>query len=247
MATVPSPTITGEVVLRLEDETMTVTVTVPVGPTAMIDLLPLINAASGAVVDRATARAVAAGRTISCRAGCGACCRQPVPLAPAEARALAALVAALPEPEQAIVRGRFAAGQAAFAAASVPVRGDRIFGSDLPEMRARVAAYMTAYVACPFLVDEACSIHPERPTACREYLVTSPRENCVSPTPETIARVELPGSISTAMAKADQDLEGVRRVLLIDSLDWVATHPAPAPVRTGPELIQHVFSKMAAA
>ncbi|MGI4877344.1 MAG: YkgJ family cysteine cluster protein [Janthinobacterium lividum] len=247
MATAPVPTITGEVVLRLEDETMTVTVTVPIGPTAMIDLLPLVNAASGAIVDRAIARAVAAGKTISCRAGCGACCRQPVPLAPAEARSLAALVAALPAPEQAVVRARFAAGQAAFAAAGVPVRGDRIFGSDLSEMRTRVAAYMAPYVACPFLVDEACSIHPERPTACREYLVTSPAEYCSLPTPETIDRVELPGSVSTAMATAEQDVEGVRRVLLIDSLDWVATHPAPLPVRTGPELIQHLFSKLGAA
>ncbi|QYE33986.1 YkgJ family cysteine cluster protein [Polymorphobacter sp. PAMC 29334] len=244
MATAPVPTITGEVVLRLEEETMTMTVTVPVGPTAMIDLLPLANAATGAIVERATARAVAAGRTISCRAGCGACCRQPVPLAPAEARSLAALVAAMPVPEQANVRNRFAAGQAAFAAANVPVRGDRIFGADLAEMRVRVAAYMAAYVACPFLVDESCSIHPDRPTACREYLVTSPAENCRLPTPETIARVELPGSISTAMANADRDLEGVRRVLLIDSLDWVATHPAPASVRTGPELIQHVFAQL---
>ncbi len=244
MASALVSTITGEVVLRLEDEAMTMTVTVPVGPTAMIDLLPLVNAASGAIVERATARAVAAGRTISCRAGCGACCRQPVPLAPAEARALAAFVAALPEPAQAEVRSRFAAGQAAFVAANVPVRGDRIFGADLPEMRTRVAAYMAAYVACPFLVDESCSIHPHRPTACREYLVTSPAENCRSPTPETIARVELPGSVSTAMAHADRDLEGVRRVLLIDSLDWVATHPEPAPVRTGPELIQHVFAQL---
>jgi Fe-S-cluster containining protein len=34
---------------------------------------------------------------------------------------------------------------------------------------------------CPFLEDESCSIHPDRPLVCREYLVTSPAELCAGP------------------------------------------------------------------
>jgi hypothetical protein len=82
---------------------------------------------------------------------------------------------------------------------------------------------------------------------CREYLVTSPAENCASPQPETIARVELAGSVSDAVATVDRAHESQRRVLLVDSLDWVADHPAPAPVRSGPELMQAVFAELARA
>ena len=33
-------------------------------------------------------------------------------------------------------------------------------------------------LACPFLVEDACSIHSERPLVCREHLAISPREYC---------------------------------------------------------------------
>lgn len=150
-----------------------------------------------------------------------------------------------PEPRQGIVRDRFAAAQTIFAAAGVKVRGDGIFGPTVVEMRERVVAYMGANVSCPFLDDESCSIYPDRQTVCREYLVTSPAANCAPPEPETIARVELVASVSTAVATVDRDVEGVRRVLLVDSLDWVAEHPEPAPIRSGPELIQAVFARLA--
>jgi hypothetical protein len=35
--------------------------------------------------------------------------------------------------------------------------------------------YFLQGVACPFLEAESCGIHPDRPLACREYLVTSRR------------------------------------------------------------------------
>lgn len=238
--------ITGAVTVVLGDEELSITVTVPSVPISLTGLLPLFNRLSSALAERGAARAVEQGRVISCRAGCGACCRQPVPLAPAEARAMAALLAAMPEPRQSAIRDRFAAAQATFAAAGVKVRGDGIFGPTVVEMRERVDAYMGANVSCPFLDDGSCSIYLDRPTACREYLVTSPAANCALPEPETIARVELVASVSTAVATVDRDLEGVRRVLLVDSLDWVAEHPEPAPVRSGPEMIQAVFARLAA-
>ncbi len=237
--------VTGNVTVVVAETPVTVSVTVPAGPTPLSGLLPLFNEFAGVLADHGTQRAAAAGRTVSCRAGCGACCRQPVPLAPSEARALADVVEAMPGPRQATIRARFAAGKAAFAAAGVRVRGDVIFGPTPEVMRERVAAYMAANVSCPFLEDGSCSIYPDRPTICREYLVTSPAENCALPEPETIARVEIAGSISTALATVDAEIEGLRRVLLIDSLDWVADHPAPPPTRTGPQLVEAVFAGLA--
>jgi hypothetical protein len=52
--------------------------------------------------------------------------------------------------------------------------------------------YFEPAIACPFLEDESCSIHPDRPLACREYLVSSPASACAHPSPESIERVDLP-------------------------------------------------------
>ena len=111
-----------------------------------------------------------------------------------------------------------------------------------------VANYFAATVACPFLDDEACSIYPDRPTICREYLVTSPAENCRSPTPDTIRRVPIAGSLSAALIMVDRDPDGEHHgpLLLVESLAWVAANPPPPPSKTGPERVQQVFAALAA-
>jgi Fe-S-cluster containining protein len=40
--------------------------------------------------------------------------------------------------------------------------------------------YFGLRIPCPFLEEESCSIHASRPSACREYLVTSPAMHCAS-------------------------------------------------------------------
>ena len=93
--------------LAVGDERIPVEVTVPAGLLAVEDVLPIFHGLSSLFATRATERAEAGGREISCRAGCGACCRQLVPVAPAEARALAQLVEAMPEARREQVRRRF--------------------------------------------------------------------------------------------------------------------------------------------
>ena len=51
----------------------------------------------GTVVGVAVEDAVAEGETISCKKGCGACCRQLVPISQVEARRIRDLVEAMPE------------------------------------------------------------------------------------------------------------------------------------------------------
>lgn len=184
-----SETVTGEATIRIADDTMKIEVTVPAGPTDAGTLLPIFQRVTSALVDRAVEGD--GGRPVSCRAGCGACCRQPVPVAPSEARAIAALVAALPPPQHAAVRQRFAAARTTLAAAGVLIDLDALRTMPIAEQIAWGAAYMATGVACPFLVAEACSIYPGRPVICRDYLVTTPAENCRVPAPETIPRVPL--------------------------------------------------------
>lgn len=235
--------ITGEVALRIAGEAMTVRVTVPAAEAALADLLPVFHDLTDRIVDRAVALDAAPGRAVSCRAGCAACCRQAVPVSPSEARGLASLVAAMPAPRAAAVRERFAAARAAFVAAGIDTSPGAIARLPADGRAAWGDAYLAARVDCPFLVDEACSIYTDRPTICREYLVTTPAENCRAPTAETIRRVPLPSNVSAAIIAVDRRLDGDGPLLLVDSLDFAATYPAPRPCETGPALVQAIDRK----
>jgi len=98
---------TGQVVLVVGGERLPLEFTVPARPVTVEQLLPILRGLSSLFSARGAVRSEAAGRPISCRVGCGACCRQLVPLSPSEAGALARLVDALPEPRRGQIRGRF--------------------------------------------------------------------------------------------------------------------------------------------
>ncbi|HEY3108479.1 MAG TPA: YkgJ family cysteine cluster protein, partial [Chloroflexota bacterium] len=57
---------------------------VPSGPTAAAELLPVFRAVAEMIVELGVAAVSARGETVSCRSGCGACCRQLVPISPVE-------------------------------------------------------------------------------------------------------------------------------------------------------------------
>jgi Fe-S-cluster containining protein len=188
----------GRVTLAIGGERVPVEMTVPAGPVAVEDVLPIVQGLSSLFATRAAARAATEGREISCRAGCGACCRQLVPVAPAEARALARLVEAMPEPRRERVRRRFDAALDTLEPLGLMERLDQNRGDRLAIAR----EYFDAGVACPFLEDEACSIHADRPLSCREYLVTSPPELCAALSPG-IEKATLEARPSLALLDVD--------------------------------------------
>src|SRR5262249_20241959 len=148
------------------------------------------------------------GKTISCKAGCGACCRQLVPISETEARRIADLVEELPEPRRAVVRQRFADARRRLEESGML---DKLLHHENwsdDAFRAIGIGYFNLGIPCPFLDDESCSIHPDRPITCREYLVTSPAENCAHPTATNIDWVPLAGKVWTALARFDEPLEG---------------------------------------
>jgi hypothetical protein len=110
---------------------------------------------------------------------------------------------------------------------------------------ANSARYFNVGIACPFLDDESCSIHPDRPLACREYLVTSPAENCSHPAEDNLSPVPLPARVAAAVRNADRQLtsDGTGWVLLALAPDWAASHPEPPP-RPGPVLFQEFFDHL---
>jgi len=204
-------------------------ITVPSGPVPAADVVPALQGLVNAVV-----AAAEAGKAISCRKGCGACCRQLVPISRTEGERLLSTVAALPAERRAVLEGRFAAAEAVLAAADLKERKGR------PD-RELSTAYFALGIPCPFLEEESCSIHPDRPLVCREYLVTSPAELCAGPEQEGVTPVPVPKVSPAARGLQDEREEWFPLALL---MDWAKRRPRAGARRTGPEWIQRFLKGM---
>lgn len=224
---------------------------VPAGRLKPHRMLPVFHQMTNAFVAMGAREAESRGETISCKAGCGACCRQPVPLAEVEVYQIAELVEAMPEPRQSEIRRRFRDGAKHFqqlkwfdamkrCADSAPEKSAEAV---MEEIERLVNVYFREGVACPFLEDESCSIHADRPVACREYLVTSPAENCSSPTDATVNKVAIAAKVSRML----QSFGGAGRLNhlgflpLIGALAIAGDYPEKFSERAGPEWIRDFF------
>jgi len=204
-------------------------ITVPSGPVPAADVVPALQGLVNAVV-----AAAEAGKAISCRKGCGACCRQLVPISRTEGERLLSTVLALPTERRAVLEARFAAAEAALAAADLKERKGR------PD-RELSTAYFALGIPCPFLEEESCSIHPDRPLVCREYLVTSPPELCAGPEQEGVTPVPVPKVSLAARGLQDEREEWFPLALL---MDWAKRRPGAGSRRSGPEWIQRFLKGM---
>jgi Fe-S-cluster containining protein len=208
-------------------------------------VLPILQELTDAVVANAEANLAAEGKQVSCQKGCGACCRQVVPISVPEAYHLRDVVASLPEPRQTAVRERFAAGVARLRAAGVldPIASRE--AGDRAQLAELGLAYFYAGVPCPFLEEESCTIHADRPLACREYLVSSPAAHCANPSPETIERVKLGGSVSEAlMLAAPGPRPQTPFVPLILALEFAEANPDTLPEKAGVRWLDTVVTNL---
>ena len=144
--------------------------------------------------DQAIGIAVAEnGRPVTCAKGCSTCCRiQMVPVAPVEAYALLRYVEELPEPRRSEIRSRFADRVQRLTDAGLAheyLEGREPSTED--HARARMEQYLNLGLSCPFLEEDICSIYSQRPFACRQYLVTSPKEFCAHPLSDPVAVVPM--------------------------------------------------------
>src|SRR5947209_17635005 len=101
-------TVTIPVDLQTSEWALQTKITVPTGPMRLRQMLPLVQVLSDRVVDAMAQTLEAHGHKISCQKGCGACCRQLVPISEVEARHIHDLVESLPEPRRGEIRARFA-------------------------------------------------------------------------------------------------------------------------------------------
>jgi Fe-S-cluster containining protein len=234
------PLLSGKVGLVLDGMAVEFDVAMPDGLLNVDDLTPLFQSLSSVVVQAAEQRVEAAGKTVSCRAGCGACCRQAVPITEAEARQIAALVEAMPEPRRSQVVERF---EAIYRTLEDCDLGRRL----LEALRTRggldrelIIGYFHLGIPCPFLEEESCSIHAQRPMICREYLVTSDPVHCAALDGEHIERVKLTGIEKRVMRVGTRDTpHGL--IQMFEALRFAAGHPAPPRDRPGPDILLEVI------
>jgi len=216
---------------------------VPAETVKLRAMLPILHQMSNAFINAAEASIQEEGKEISCKAGCGACCRQLVPVSESEAFDLRVLVESMPEPRRSEIISRFSSTMETLNAAEFFERLDAVSikGEDAYEEILR--EYFRFGIACPFLENESCSIHESRPITCREYLVTSPAELCNSAEGEGIANVRhyfqlKEALISVARNKTPEELPYVP---LVRVLDWTKESDDDSPTQTGKEWVAALF------
>lgn len=240
----PSESVRADVRVTIDGEPIDLEIVVPAARTRLHALMPVLRGLANLMAELGAERAERDGRSISCRKGCGACCRQPVPITASEAVAIAELVATLPEPKQSEVRARFQQALERLDAADLldELRQPATLAdADLAPLS---RAYFELGIACPFLEDESCSIHSERPIACREYLVTSPAGHCARPSDENVERVRLPAESFRAVRAIDASAsETAGWTTLVLALESAAQRSA-RPEQQSLAWLQQIFSKL---
>ena len=215
--------------LQLEDGNIEVEAKLPEGKAAPSVLLPLLRNLSDTMSDLAVRRAVRVGKSLSCREGCGACCRQAVPITAVEARAIAGWLDAQPEDRQAVLRARFRQAVAKLEESGIANElRTAVRAKDRDAIRALGLRYFALGIACPFLEEERCTIHAIRPLHCREYLVVSPPAHCAQPGSEDIVNIKPPVMLSQILARWDVNGDPQQRELILLTMldEWLAQHPA---------------------
>jgi len=232
--------------LQLGGETLSVSGSLPVGPCAVTALIPLLLNLGEQIV-AAAIRQAPPGKTISCGPGCGACCRQLVPISLSEAAYLRQVVLPelAPEHRQRVAQ-RLTAAAATLNSAKLLEPLLELPAETSPERRQALGArYFLLGIACPFLENESCSIHPQRPLACREYLVTSPASHCAQPAKDHVAPLRIPQQPSHALIRLDAaaSTSAGWQTMITALLDEPVSPPRsiPAPVEFLKEFLSHLL------
>lgn len=188
-----------EIQLNIAGDPQTIRMELPTQPVKPHRVLPVFQQMTNHLVSLSVKEIERQGEAISCRAHCGACCRQPVPISELEIYQIAELVNSMPEPQRSEIKQRFSDACEHFRKMGwferIAECGEGVNTLPLDTVKKNlkdlVDEYFAEGVACPFLEDESCSIHAARPLVCREYLVTSPPEHCSSPGRAEVRRINL--------------------------------------------------------
>ncbi|MCG8036623.1 MAG: YkgJ family cysteine cluster protein, partial [Candidatus Thiodiazotropha taylori] len=207
-----SPTESISAELRIGSENLRFSVEITNEPVHIHDLLPFFQRITDKVVEIGVKEAEQQGKCISCKKGCGACCSQLVPVSRAEGYNLLNLIESMPAERQQVIRARFAQNIKVLKDAGVlQMMEQAVSNNDRMQLREVGVNYFRLNLPCPFLEDQSCSIHRDRPLSCREFLVTSDPVHCAGTNPETVESLSLPKRISPIIYRMSRDLNEAGR------------------------------------
>lgn len=229
--------ISGQIALSIGATKFEMEMSVPANPVKPTRMLPIFQGMTSSFVEAGASEVEARGDKISCKAGCGACCAQAVPLAEIEAYEIAGLIENLDEPRRSEIKRKFEIACRHFHETGWFERLDNYAELSPKDRSALILEYFYQGVSCPFLENDSCSIHHVRPLACREYLVTSPPENCAAPSAETVRPVDMsikPSRVLRELARSE-NLKNLSFVPMIRALEWSGKFPEKMPEKNGVE------------
>jgi len=235
-----------EAELPLPDEVLKIAADVPDRRARLIDLVPVARSICDRIVAMAAAGSEAAGKPISCRKGCNACCSLLLGTSEPEAFCLIEDMKRLPERARSrILDGFVALGQ--MAEETGLYEALKAEAADPAAAMDRCKKWWRQVRRdCPILRDGACSMYQSRPTACREFLVTSAPALCAS-YQET--RMAIPVRMYQVLARLSDELQGRQTlenfVFLPTLLRWYAGRSTQGE-RTwrGPMMVERFFETL---
>jgi Fe-S-cluster containining protein len=239
-----------EIALNTPAGQITTAVEVPTGFVPVTSIVPLTRRLGEEAQALEVARLVDSGRAPSCRKGCAACCRMLVPLSAPEALALREWVELRPAEQQGRIAARFAETKSRLLSHNVWQRLSTL--CETPEQSNDDAleevnrAYYALRMPCPFLEEDMCTIYDQRPSACRELLVTSPPERCDDLITNPVEPISAPVQVSTVLGLLWQDLTktSIRLIPLPMALEWAACHEQEnQQAWKGTELLDRMLDK----
>lgn len=227
-----SPTEQCELALSTPAGRITTSVEVPTSFVPITAIVPLGRQLAAQAQQLEVDLVERAGQKVSCREGCAACCRMLVPLSAPEVFHVQDAVRRLPDEIRARVHERLAQTKTALTGAGLVTKLRALGEADRPMTDAELEPINHAYYAlrlpCPLLEAEHCVIYDDRPSACRELLVTSPPELCNDMEHNAVQPIPAGLRLSTALGLlwAGMRQEAPRLIPLPIALDWAAQHDA---------------------
>jgi Fe-S-cluster containining protein len=226
----------GTFVVKADDETRKVRVSVPRASVPFRTLLPAIRVLVDTSVELASRFNSEQGTPISCKPDCCACCYYAPMLSPAEARSVVAQVEALPEPRRSAVVARFEQAVERLRDSGLLQRYEQghvgADGSRRPGYPGWHDDYLRLSIACPFLEDKRCSVYAERPLVCRNYMVVSDPVEC-GRIGGVRAAISIRPNVARAAAALGREETAPRSIMLVAVLDWARETPESIELATG--------------
>ena len=240
-----------EVALNTPAGRLTTAIDVPTGFIPINAIVPVTRRLGEVAAELEVQQAIEAGRTISCRKGCAACCRMLVPLSAPEAFALREYVEQLPIDRRTHLYNRLSETKDRMKREGLWERLTDVAEASSPvpdeELDPINQAYYSLRIPCPYLENELCSIYEARPAACRELLVTSPAELCQDLVHSPVVPLPVSMRVSSIMGLVWGTLTSTppRLIPLPMALEWAEQHEDEAR-RTWPgsSLLDEVLDKM---